>query len=216
VSGLHTGVGKKGPLVIYLNGLGAAADWPAIKRLVAEGNDVVAIDPRGIGETAPGKPSDKPSYFGNDFKETYLALHLNRPLLGQRVSDVLAVVNALKSRGQRIHIVGVQGAGPIALHAAALEPAIESVTIEKSLLSWAAVVRSPINYNQLTNVVPGALKVYDLPDLAALVAPRPLTIREAWNPQWEPVTQAVLDDAYASARKAYAKAGGKLVLTAGK
>ncbi len=217
VTSWHTGPGKETKnVVIYLHGQGATSDWPALKRLVAEGNDVVAIDPRGIGDTAPGKLSDKPSYFGNDFKETYLALHLNRPLLGQRVADVLAVVNALKNRGQKIHIVGVQGAGPIALHAAALEPAIESVTIEQSVLSWAAVVRSPISYNQLTNVVPGALKSYDLPDLAALIAPRPLTIREPWDPQWQPVTQAVLDETYANARKAYAKAGGKLVLAAGK
>ena len=39
------------------------------------------------------------------------ALHLNRPLLGQRVHDVLMVVNRLKNDGHKIHIVGVQGAG---------------------------------------------------------------------------------------------------------
>jgi len=29
IAGIHTGAGKKGPLVIYLNGHGAASDWPA-------------------------------------------------------------------------------------------------------------------------------------------------------------------------------------------
>jgi cephalosporin-C deacetylase-like acetyl esterase len=215
VSAMHMGVGKKGaPLIVYLNGLGASADWPALKQLVAAGNHVVALDPRGIGETSPGKLSEKPSYFGTDFKESFLALHLNRPLLGQRVSDVLLVINSLRGRGQKIHIIGVHGAGPIALHAAALEPAIESVTLEQSLISWSAVTRSPINYNQLTNVVPGALKSYDLPDLATLIAPRPLTIRNAWDPKWQPVTQAVLEETYATSAKAYAKSGGKLTLVA--
>ena len=39
-----------------------------------------------------------------------------------------------------------------------------------------------VQLNQLTNVVPGALKVYDLPDLAAAIAPRPLTIEGAVDP----------------------------------
>ena len=62
------------------------------------------------------------------------------------------------------------------------DPRIEKVTLERSLVSWSAVVRTPISYNQLTNVVPGALAVYDLPDLAARLAPRRLTIRDTLDP----------------------------------
>ena len=55
------------------------------KITVKAGQRVIAIDVRGFGETAPAEPPKTPSHFGGDFKETYLALHLNRPLLGQRV-----------------------------------------------------------------------------------------------------------------------------------
>src|ERR1043166_9157628 len=52
------------------------------------------------------------------------------------------------------------------------------VTLEGMVISWSAVARTPISRNPLTNVGPGALEVYDLPDLAATIAPRPLTIRD--------------------------------------
>ena len=58
---------------------------------------MLALDLRGWGETAPAAPPKKPGYFGTDFRESYLGLHLNRPLLGQRAYDLLAVVRCLAS-----------------------------------------------------------------------------------------------------------------------
>ena len=43
----------KGPLVVYLNGQGKAADAAVggpIEKLVLAGNRVLAVDPRGMGE----------------------------------------------------------------------------------------------------------------------------------------------------------------------
>ncbi len=204
------------PLVIYCNGLGKTSDTAAIERLLSAAQNVLALDLRGMGEIAPSAPSAKPGYFGNDYKETFLALHLNRPLLGQRVFDLVSVIAAMQNKAAKpseIHLVGVGAAGPIVLHAAALDPHIASASVEDCVLSWAAVVRSPINFNQMTNVVPGALKVYDLPDLASLVAPRHLKVT-AVSPQGAPIPVAVLQDAYANARSAYArkKAGDRLTL----
>ena len=121
------------------------------------------FDLRGLGETAPGAAGKKPGYFGVDQKEAMLSLHLNRPLLGQRVLDVLSLLQAIKS--DHVELVGVGTTGPVALHAAALEPSIREITLENSLPSWRTVVEQPISYNQLTNVMPGVLKVYDLPEL---------------------------------------------------
>jgi cephalosporin-C deacetylase-like acetyl esterase len=205
-------------LAVYVHGRGKTAALESIEKLLQAGNDVLALDVRGLGETAPRALSGKPGYFGADFKEAFLSFHLNRPLLGQRVFDVLAVVEEFRTRGSTakmpLHLLGVDSGGPIVLHAAALDSRIEAVTVEDSLLSWSAVVRSPINYDQLTNVVPGALKVYDLPDLSRLVAPRPMTVRNAVDPMLKPVSQAVLAEAYVTARKAYAarKADKNLIL----
>jgi cephalosporin-C deacetylase-like acetyl esterase len=215
------------PLVLYLDGdgKGRAADRGGpIQKLIEAGNRVLALDLRGMGETAPGVPGaaapKRTNPLGVDTKEAFLALHLNRPLLGQRVFDVLTVLDRVAKDGHasEVRIVGVGSAGPIALHAAALDARIKEVILERSLTSWSAVVKTPITYNQLTNVVPGALKVYDLPDLAAAIAPRPLTIRVTVDPTGKAVSQAELEQAYSECRAAYHRAGAerKLVLQAGR
>jgi cephalosporin-C deacetylase-like acetyl esterase len=210
---------KNRALVIYLHEAGMNADAAALGKLAEEGKIVMALELRGMGETAPGVPSPKkPSYFGVDSKEAFLGLHLNRPLLGQRVADVLAIVDCFAGKEKEVHVIGVGSCGPIALHAAALDPRITSVTLENSLVSWSSILETPITYKQLANVVPGALKTYDLPDLAAAISPRPLTIRGAMDGQQRPVSQADLDRAYASARASYGKQGAaaKLTLEAGR
>lgn len=202
------------PLVIYLHGDGkdahAAAGGP-IEKIIRDAEDpltsVLALDLRGMGETAPAAlpASTRPNYFGVDTKEAWLGIHLNRPLLGQRVADVIAVLNMLRSKPGvgDIHLIGVGSAGPIALHVAALDPRIAQVTLERSVVSWSAVARTPVTQNQLTNVVPFALEKYDLPDLAASLAPRPLTIRGVTDPAGKPVSQKNLDETYARCKAAY-------------
>ena len=57
---------------------------------------MLAVDLRGYGETAAGVVKDgKAPTFGVEFKESFLAFHLNRPLLGQRTADLLGVINTV-------------------------------------------------------------------------------------------------------------------------
>jgi dienelactone hydrolase len=170
-------ISPKGPTVIYLpdGGLPQNAKLPAWldEKYQKNHQEVWAFDLRGLGETAPVAKS---VYFGSDFKEAFLAQHLDRPLLGQRVLDVLSLLKVLGS--DNVQIVGVGTTGPVVLHVAALVHRIREVTLENSLRSWVSVVQQPVTYNQLTNVVPGVLKVYDLPDLEKAMAPRQVIVRE--------------------------------------
>jgi pimeloyl-ACP methyl ester carboxylesterase len=223
VPALHFTTGKASPprpLVLYVHGYGKAEDAApggTLEKLVRAGQDVLALDPRGIGETAPGNLPRNPGYFGVDFTNSFLGLHLNRPLLGQRVHDVLAVIEHLakapETAAAPLSIVGSDAAGPIVLHAAALDTRLKHVTLDRSVLSWSSVVRTPISYNQLTNVVPGALRIYDLPELAATVAPRTLIVRAPLDPVRKPVAQAVLEEAYAPCKAAYAARRAQQQLT---
>lgn len=177
-----------------------------------KGEHVVEL--RGMGKSAPNPAAwDRGNQFG-ETKEAFLALHLNRPLLGQRVLDLLSVVESLSKKSGGVTLRASGPAGVVALHAAALDPRIQSVTLEGSLLSWTSVVETPISQGQLANVVPGVLGVYDLPDLARAVAPRPLTIRSPVDAAGKPVSKEVLERAFAEAQKVYAeqKASNKLTL----
>jgi cephalosporin-C deacetylase-like acetyl esterase len=170
----------KGPAVIYVPDNGLPPDGKLPKWLVEKyeknHQEVYLFDLRGLGETAP---AGKSAFFGSDSKEAFLSIHLSRPLLGQRVLDVLSLLKAIG--GEEIQLVGAGTTGPIALHAAALDPRIREISLDGAVRSWLTVVERPISYNQLTNVVPGVLKVYDLPELQGTLAPRKITMREIPN-----------------------------------
>ena len=121
-------------------------------------------------------------------REAFLSLHLNRPLLGQRVFDVLQALRGLDGEAKMpIHLVGLGEGGPIVLHAALLADRVDSVTVERSIPSWSQVARTKSPRGDLAGVIPGVLASYDLPDLASALAPRPVTIREPVDPAGQPI-----------------------------
>jgi len=159
------------PFTIYVDGRGKATDagagGPIQQRLLA-GHDVLSIDVRGWGEMA--EPPSSIVYAEGDHVAAMLSLHLGEPLLGQRVVDVLTALDFLVEQQQvevnRIHLVGIQRAGPVVLHAAALKNRLGSVTVRDSILDWeAGVIGRPLDMSSISHVVPGALLKYDLPDL---------------------------------------------------
>jgi cephalosporin-C deacetylase-like acetyl esterase len=183
------GEGKR-PAILYVDGRGKAADAAPggpIEELVKAGHVVLSIDARGFGETAAVKPKD---YWHEEFSIAYLAIHLARPLLGQRVEDALTALDLLAARPEvdaaRLSIVGVERGGPAALHAAALDERLGGVTVRRSIESWMDVVATPMGKDQVSQVVPAALTRYDLPDLARAIAPRRVNIVEPVDPKGEP------------------------------
>jgi hypothetical protein len=76
------------------------------------------------------------------------------------------------------------------LHAALLDDKglVKEVTLERSLTSWEDLVEQGISRGQLGGAVPGVLAVYDLPDLAARLAPRPVHIKSPVDASGQPVS----------------------------
>jgi dienelactone hydrolase len=204
--------GTVGLPVIYLHDAGKAnlVALEEIESLVKKRRRVVAVDIRGFGETATS--TAKPGAFGNEFKESFLSLHLNRPLTGQRTNDILSVVREVvgKDGGE---VIAYGNTVPAALHAAALDTRVSVLTLDGGLVSWDSVIRNPISHNQLVHAVPGALKVYDLPELAASVAPRPLTIRNPVDATGKPLTKDAAELAYKVVRDAYKRANAETQFT---
>ncbi len=171
---------------------------------------------RGLGTTTPHWPSARnESPFGADWREAFMAFSLDRPLLGQRVSDVLGILDALaghsKDKGDHpgFHVIGIGAAGPVVLHAALLDARhlIKRVTIRRSLVSWSNVVERGVSKDQLATVVPGVLEAYDLPDLAARLAPLPLAIHEPVDAAQAPVSRDNFATIYKRCIDAYRSAG---------
>jgi len=177
----------RGEATLYLHASGKqvdAAPGGPIEKLVGQGQVVLAVDLRGLGETEKTGKSAYASFLGAEWQDSFLAYLLGKSYLAGRAEDTLACARFLAgySKGERphrVHLVAIGQAGPPALHAAALEPQLfASVTLKRSLKSWSDVARTPLAKNQLVNVVHGALAVYDLPDLIASLPKENVTVIE--------------------------------------
>jgi hypothetical protein len=208
---------EKAPTVVKLGADRAAelASGGDAATLSRQGRRVVLADLRGQGETAPASGSERREPpLGHDVKEAFLSLHLARPLLGQQTQDLLILLKSLQACRESPHEAGfeITGTGPSALavlHAAALDESgqIRKVTMERSLCSWSDVLRSGVSRRQLASVVPGVLKYYDLPDLAARLEPCPLAIQAPVDSVGQPVTQEQLERTYARCLQSYGSTG---------
>ena len=89
-----------------------------VEGLVREGRRVVLADLRGMGETRRrAEPGERQSPLGADVKEAFLSLHIGRPLLGQRVMDLLCLLQSLGSEPDLavtagFEVTGTGAAGP--------------------------------------------------------------------------------------------------------
>ena len=72
-----------------------------------------------------------------------------------------------------VDLIAVGAAGPVGLHAAALDPRVRTLALRDSIRSWVDdVVARPSAPDLAGHVVPSALLTYDLPDLQRVVLDR--------------------------------------------
>jgi cephalosporin-C deacetylase-like acetyl esterase len=158
--------------VLYINERGKDADAAPggpIEAMVKAGRCVMAVDLRGTGETQQGKQGQLSGAAGPDWKDVFTAYLLGRSYVGMRAEDVLVCARFLKQQqAGPVELIAVGNVAVPALHAAALEPELfGSVKLTGMLSSWSNVIELGRFNNQQVNAVQGALKTYDLPDLAA-------------------------------------------------
>jgi dienelactone hydrolase len=148
----------------------AARDGGPVDTLLKQGYRVLAVDVRGTGETEPAPQHDLGEGVGADWEDYFRAYVMGRSYVGMRAEDILVCARRLAAQGFAVHLTAIGNVGVPALHAAALEPGLfASVKVSGTLASWANVIHMKPTHNQLINTVHGALKVYDLPDLAGVV-----------------------------------------------
>jgi len=158
-----------------------------IDPLITAGYKVVALDLRGWGESRPNLKGVRVSYDWDDFF-AYRGLEIGRPLLGQRMKDLL--VTAAARAGRRSWtLVGVGAGSLIAAHAAVLDPRVEALIAVDPLISYRSLLDDPLASEPFSSYLPGVLGAYDLRDLYAAIAPRRTLILNPRDPRRNKVQQ---------------------------
>jgi len=201
------------PAVILADGEGKAASATAAAELARSGLLVLCVDLRGMGETriTPDlNDSEFYRYFG-DYEDGMTAILMNRSLPGMRARDILRGLDLLAARDDvdpsRVSALGRNSAAVPLLYAAFFDTRLRSIALEGMLLSYDAVVTTRIHRLVFEQIVPAALADFDLPDLAAALAPRALWISDSTTPAGAPATQAEIAQAYRSTVRAFQLAG---------
>lgn len=159
----------------------AARPGGPVDALLKEGITVLAVDLRGTGETEPGMQTKEYEGSGGEWEDYFRAYALGRSYAGMRAEDILVCAKYLKDKCLSVRLEAYGNTGVPALHAAVMEPHFfTSVKVSGMVTSWSDAVRAKPAMNQLVNAVHGALKMYDLPDLAGVLGEK-LTIGNSAN-----------------------------------
>ncbi len=191
-------------VILYLDPRGKASAFGPEgdgTALAKAGYTVMAVDVSGIGEVAFARHAAAP---WNSAQVAWLALMVGKPLMGIRMNDALRGIDALQELGALpagggVTVIAKGKLGPVALHAAVLDARITRVFVEEALVSYAAMGAAPIHKDIEDVVVPGVLGQYDLPDLAAAMAPREARIVSARSPAGRPLLRRQMETAYQAA-----------------
>ena len=163
--------------LIYLHPSGKSAEalpGGEMEWFVKNGFTVLAPDLLGTGEMV-GENTSIRIYL----RTWYASMLIGRSVLGIQAGDVVSLTNLLKEDPgiEKVYGLARKEMAPVLLHAAAFDPSISRIALIEPYSSYRSVAMSRLyNPKFINSLVPGALEFYDLPDLAASLAPRKLMI----------------------------------------
>jgi cephalosporin-C deacetylase-like acetyl esterase len=195
--------GTNAPVLIYLHPQGKAAGTEPggeLESLVKQGYAVLAPDLSGTGET--GRVTDAVAFLG---------VQVGRSIVGIRAADINRCVQFLKNRQNIDHDnIGAVAVGSLTialLHAAAVNESIKKIVLIEPLVSYQAVVMNCYHSLEPGALIGSVLASYDLPDLAACLAPRKLMMINCVDQLPKPAAADLIDQSLAVARRAYSAKG---------
>ncbi|MDR2804831.1 MAG: hypothetical protein LBB85_04200 [Dysgonamonadaceae bacterium] len=147
-------------------------EYTALTAAISDGTILLTADLRGLGETIDPAFYNDAKYWNFEYRNAMISMHAGKPILGQRVQDILTIVDfcatqkELKGHPVQIRANGIYG--PAGIHAAFLDDRIASADISRSVRTWKNYLAGPLQYDMYSNVLYGVLNYYDLPDLVRL------------------------------------------------
>ena len=173
-------VNNKAVICLYPGGkAGISDDKETLNMLTGQGYTVIAPDLPGTGELGDGALKGD-AYIDNiSYNVWYTAMLIGRSIVGIQAAGVVKLAHLVKQQKNIDEVYGIakEGMSPVLLHAAAFDPVISRVAILEPYASYRSVVMNRFYKPDLVySLVPGALTAYDLPDIAASLAPVKLLI----------------------------------------
>jgi cephalosporin-C deacetylase-like acetyl esterase len=179
------------PLLLLLEPAGRDIRWQEgglYYTLAQRGYAVCAADVRGVGDLAPEVGRGAADYSRSHADEenyAWASLILGKPLLGQRVTDILALAAALRAHpalsGLTLKVAALSRLTAPALFAAAMDRSIGELYLAGGLISYRSAVETERLSAPFGSFVFGILQHTDLPDVAASLAPRRVCLAGAMD-----------------------------------
>jgi cephalosporin-C deacetylase-like acetyl esterase len=174
------------------------------------------VDVRGMGSTRPAHPDMDPASEWTNLENAQTAMaywlwEINESLLGMRVQDVIRSVDYVLSRSgadrSGVRLIG-RGEGALwALFAAALDSRIVATVCDRGLLSYRCLTQVDRHVYSADVIIPDVLNHFDLPQVAAAVAPRSLAVVAPLDPMMNSVGLDVARATYKWTQTVYTSAG---------
>ncbi len=194
------------PVVLYVSDkdVNATVEEPSpLQEMIQRGYAVCAVDLRGMGLSTPRPPAGGPVFYrGMQLADRFAwtNLVLGKPAIGQRVWDILRVLDYLATRSDvdasRIRILGRGSAAIAAGMAALLDERVQSILLTQSIPSYQSIVDAEDYSVTLDWFLPGILQHFDLPDILASLSPRPVWIYDAVDADGKPLSKSAARDCY--------------------
>lgn len=182
-SRFHPPTGKINVYVGHLSSQDDVVNIPEIRKMTTGKIPLVAIDPRGIGQSTSESCGDNDIFnlYGADYMYAMIGDMSRKSYLGQRVLDVMRSLDFLYAEGAtEITLIG-RGINSITVtFAALLHDRKPKVKLINYLPSYKGIIDVPL-YNWPVSVMPrGILKYFDLPDIYRALGKR-LSKKEPWS-----------------------------------
>jgi hypothetical protein len=168
--------------ILYIHPSGKsveASDGGEIEWFVKNGFIVLAPDLIGTGETGPGSFKGDAVILGVSNNMWFTSIITGRSIAGIRAGDIIRLRMLLSNIEGIKEIYGFarKEMAPVMLYASAFDREIARIALIEPYSSYRSIVMNRFyNMEFVHNLVAGALTEYDLPDLAAALAPRKLLI----------------------------------------
>lgn len=192
-------------------------EFGLLEDLTLRGHCVVAVDVRGMGATRPPHLGDEHGKFQQvdnaECTMAYMMWEINEDLFGMRVLDVIRSIDYVLSRSDvdtsGVRLVG-RGAGALwSLYAAALDTRVKALLAHEGLLSYHALTSVDRYLTESSLFVRNVLTRFDLPQVAAGVAERPVAVLAPRGPMEEHINLGAARRAYHWTEQVYGNLGIK-------